>query len=65
MLRQKAKKELTPRQQDIACLVIDGLRSREIAERLKISQRTVEVHRANLMRRLKVHNVAQLIRAVL
>lgn len=65
MLRTKAMKDLTERQQEVVRLVVEGLRSREIGERLKISPRTVEVHRANLMRRLKVHNVAQLMRAVI
>ena len=56
---------LTPRQQQILKLVVDGYTSREIAEQLKISMQTVEVHRFNLMRRLDVRNVAQLIRQAL
>lgn len=56
---------LTPRQQQILKLVVDGYTSREIAEQLKISLQTVEVHRFNLMRRLDVRNVAQLIRQAL
>jgi DNA-binding NarL/FixJ family response regulator len=39
--------------------------NREIAAQLAISVRTVEVHRFNLMRRLKVRNVAQLLRQAL
>jgi len=39
--------------------------NREIANHLDISVRTVEVHRFNLMRRLKVRNVAQLLRQAL
>lgn len=56
---------LTPRQGDILRLVSIGHTNREIAEMLEISVRTVEVHRFNLMRRLNVRNVAQLLRRAL
>jgi RNA polymerase sigma factor (sigma-70 family) len=56
---------LTPRQKEILRLVAQGLTNREIAEHLGISVRTVEVHRFNLMRRLRVRNVAQLLRQAL
>ncbi|WP_447977610.1 response regulator transcription factor [Candidatus Nitrospira bockiana] len=56
---------LTPRQKEILRLVAQGLTNREIAGHLDISVRTVEVHRFNLMRRLRVRNVAQLLRQAL
>ncbi|MGH7231913.1 MAG: LuxR C-terminal-related transcriptional regulator [Nitrospiraceae bacterium] len=56
---------LTPRQLEILRLVSEGLTNREIADHLDISVRTTEVHRFNLMRRLKVRNVAQLLRQAL
>ncbi|MBI4001715.1 MAG: response regulator transcription factor [Nitrospira defluvii] len=56
---------LTPRQKEILKLVSQGNTNRDIARRLAISVRTVEVHRFNLMRRLKVRNVAQLLRQAL
>jgi len=56
---------LTPRQKQILHLITQGYTSREIAEQLRISVQTVEVHRFNLMRRLEVRNVAQLIRQAL
>lgn len=56
---------LTPRQAEILRLVAQGLTNREIASHLDISVRTVEVHRFNLMRRLRVRNVAQLLRQAL
>lgn len=56
---------LTPRQLEILRCVAQGLTNRETAHRLKISVRTVEVHRFNLMRRLGVRNVAQLLRQAL
>ena len=53
---------LTTRQKEILKLVALGHTNREIGEQLHISVRTVEVHRFNLMRRLRVRNVAQLLR---
>jgi DNA-binding NarL/FixJ family response regulator len=53
---------ITRRQQEVLTYIADGLNNREIADQLHISSRTVEVHRFNLMRRLQVTNVAQLIR---
>lgn len=53
---------LTPRQTQIMKLVAKGRTSRQIADKLRISVRTVEVHRFNLMHRLNVRNVAQLLR---
>ena len=53
---------LTTRQKEILRLVAQGCTNREIGQRLAISVRTVEVHRFNLMRRLRVRNVAQLLR---
>lgn len=60
-----ATNALTPRQKEILRLVAQGLTNREIADHLEISVRTVEVHRFNLMRRLRVRNVAQLLRQAL
>ena len=53
---------LTARQKEVLCLVAQGHTNREIGGQLDISVRTVEVHRFNLMRRLRVRNVAQLLR---
>jgi DNA-binding CsgD family transcriptional regulator len=64
-LGERSRDHLTPRQREILRLVAQGLTNREIADALKISVRTVEVHRFNLMRRLRVRNVAQLLRQAL
>ena len=42
--------------------LVDGMSSREIAEKLQLSVRTVDNHRANMMRRLQVRNAAELVR---
>jgi RNA polymerase sigma factor (sigma-70 family) len=62
---KKGVPALTPRQRQILRLVAEGLTNREIAKHFGISVRTVEVHRFNLMRRLGVRNVAQLLRQAL
>ena len=56
---------LTNREREILHLVAQGNSNNEIGEMLKISPRTVEVHRANLMRKLNFHSQADLIRYVL
>ena len=56
---------LSPRQYEILQAVWRGQTNKAMAADLGISLRTVEVHRASLMRRLKVTNAAQLIRAAL
>ncbi|MDD9821192.1 MAG: helix-turn-helix transcriptional regulator [Nitrospira sp.] len=53
---------LTARQTEVLHLVALGHTNREIGGQLGISVRTVEIHRFNLMRRLRVQNVAQLLR---
>jgi DNA-binding CsgD family transcriptional regulator len=52
---------LTPREREVLHLVTAGRRSPEIAGRLSISVRTVEVHRANLLRKLGVRNQTELV----
>lgn len=51
---------LTDREREVLRLVAQGLATKEIAARLFISTRTVETHRANLMRKLDLHSVAKL-----
>ena len=51
---------LTDREREVLRLVAQGLPTKEIAARLFISTRTVETHRANLMRKLDLHSVAKL-----
>ncbi len=64
-LEETTAHRLTNRQGQILNLVSIGHTNREIANLLKISVRTVEVHRFQLMRRLNVRNVAQLLRRAL
>jgi DNA-binding NarL/FixJ family response regulator len=52
----------TPRQREILRLVAEGLTTKGIARRLGISDKTVESHRAQMMDRLGIHDLAGLIR---
>ncbi|EEZ00188.1 tetrathionate reductase two-component response regulator [Vibrio sp. RC586] len=53
---------LTKRERDVAELVLKGMKNQEMADELCVSLRTIEVHRANLMKKLEVNNMAALIR---
>lgn len=53
---------LTPRQIEVLRMVADGHRTREIASRLKLSVKTVESHRGEVMKRLEMHDVVSLVR---
>jgi DNA-binding NarL/FixJ family response regulator len=55
-------KRLTPRQREVLQLIAEGHTSREIAHTLSISVKTVEIHRAGLMDRLGIHDIAGLVR---
>lgn len=54
--------KLTPRQREILILIAEGLSTKNIGRRLNISAKTVESHRAQLMERLDIHDVAGLVR---
>jgi len=53
---------LKPRQREILQLIAEGRTTKEIARLLEISVKTVEMHRAQLMERLGIHDVAGLVR---
>ncbi|OHX19154.1 two component system response regulator [Chromobacterium sphagni] len=51
---------LTMRENQVLKLIAEGMRNRDIAENLKITIKTVETHRLNLMRKLDAHNAVEL-----
>ncbi|MFP1892487.1 two component system response regulator [Lonsdalea quercina] len=55
---------LTPREKQILRLIADGYTNRLISEQLCISVKTVETHRLNIMRKLNVHKVTELLNCV-
>jgi DNA-binding NarL/FixJ family response regulator len=60
-VRRRLRK-LTPRQLEVLRLVAAGHTTREIARRLKLSAKTVESHRGEVMKRLAMHDIAALVR---
>lgn len=56
---------LTQREREVLALVVAGRINREIAEKLDISVKTVEAHRARIMEKLEVNSVAELVQATL
>jgi DNA-binding NarL/FixJ family response regulator len=53
---------LTSREREILQLLAEGKSSKEVAVSLGISIKTAETHRANIMRKLEIHNVSELVR---
>lgn len=52
------RQSLTRRESEVATLLLDGLRTAEIAERLELSRRTAEMHRARLFKRIGARTTA-------
>lgn len=55
-------RQLTDREFEVFQLIGQGIGTREIAERLRLSVKTVEVHRANIKEKLQVANATELVR---
>jgi PAS domain S-box-containing protein len=63
--RRSLKLEFTPREREIAALLIEGLTSKMVGKRLGISPRTVDVYRARLMRKVGASTTAELVHKLL
>jgi PAS domain S-box-containing protein len=63
--RRKLKVDFTPREREIAALLITGLTSKQIGKRLEISPRTVDVYRARLMRKVGAATTPELVNKLL
>jgi PAS domain S-box-containing protein len=59
--RRPVSAALTPREREVAAHLMDGLTSKEIGRALAISHRTVEIHRARLMRKFSASTTADLV----
>jgi DNA-binding NarL/FixJ family response regulator len=59
---RRGLRKLTPRQLEVLRFVAAGHTTREIARRLKLSAKTVESHRGEVMKRLALHDVVALVR---
>jgi RNA polymerase sigma factor (sigma-70 family) len=61
----EAVEPLTAREREVLTLIADGNTNQEIAEQLCVSKKTVESHRANIMRKLDLHDVTELVKYAL
>jgi two-component system response regulator FixJ len=57
--------KLTPREKEVMDLVIEGKANKVVAQKLGLSQRTVEIHRARVMEKMEAGSVAELVRMVM
>ena len=53
---------LSAREREIVQLVAEGLSSKEVASKLFLSVKTIEAHRSNVMKKLRLHSVSDLVR---
>jgi DNA-binding NarL/FixJ family response regulator len=60
--REVTGDRLTAREREIVQLLSEGRSSKEVASFLGISVKTAETHRANIMRKLEIHSVSELVR---
>ncbi len=58
---QTRSASLTPREKEVLKLLAEGFRVKDVASSLKLSAKTIEAHKFNLMRKLDIHNKAQLV----
>jgi DNA-binding NarL/FixJ family response regulator len=56
------RNRLTSREREIVQLLAEGKSSKEVAVALGISVKTAETHRANIMRKLELHSVSEVVR---
>ena len=62
---QERLDQLTPRERDVLDMIAAGKLNKQIAFDLGITQRTVEVHRARVMEKMKAKTVAELLRTIM
>lgn len=60
--QERPARRLTPREREIVQLLAEGKSNKEIATYLKISVKTAETHRANIMLKMNFHSVTELVR---
>jgi DNA-binding NarL/FixJ family response regulator len=58
----RVRSRLTSREREIVQLLAEGKSSKEVAVALGISVKTAETHRANIMRKLEIHSVSEVVR---
>jgi DNA-binding NarL/FixJ family response regulator len=61
-LREDPLASLSPREYQVFALLVQGTRAKEIGARLGLNPKTIDTYRVNLMRKLDIYNVADLVR---
>lgn len=59
---RKNYESLTPREQEVMAFIVSGLMNKQIAGKLDLSEITIKVHRASIMRKMRVRSLAELVR---
>ncbi len=59
---QACTNSLTPREQEVFALVVSGMLNKQIAFELGLSEKTVKIHRARVMQKMKAQSLADLVR---
>jgi len=62
---KRREESLTPREREVLALIVDGKANKVVAIDLALSERTVEIHRANVMEKMGARSVAHLVRMFL
>jgi FixJ family two-component response regulator len=57
--------ELTPREREVLDFLTQGLQNKAIAQKLAVSPRTIEIHRARVMEKMNAHSIAELVRMMM
>jgi FixJ family two-component response regulator len=59
---QQRRDSLTPREREVLALVVNGLLNKQIAGDLGASEKTIKIHRGQIMRKMKADSLADLVR---
>lgn len=63
--RVKRPETLTSREREVLLLIWSGFKNEEMGKELGISRKTIEAHRANMMKKMRVSNTAHLLRTAI
>jgi DNA-binding NarL/FixJ family response regulator len=61
-IETEESEQLTDRQKEILKMLVQGLTNKQVAHRLKLSVKTVDAHRANIMNKLRIHGLPGLVK---